>query len=38
LQLARQHGLQVLLILRTDDGFEERMTDGFQQFLATPSQ
>jgi FAD:protein FMN transferase len=38
LQLARQHGLEVLLILRTDDGFAEQMTDGFQQFLATPSQ
>ena len=35
LQLAQDHSLDVLLILRTDQGFEERMTDGFSRFLQT---
>ncbi len=35
LQLAEEHSLDVLLILRTDQGFEERMTDGFSRFLLT---
>lgn len=35
LQWAQDHSLDVLLILRTDQGFEERMTDGFSRFLQT---
>jgi FAD:protein FMN transferase len=35
LQLAQDHSLDVFLILRTDQGFEERMTDGFSRFLQT---
>jgi thiamine biosynthesis lipoprotein len=35
LRLAREQGLEVLLILRKRDGFEEQMTDGFRQFLRT---
>ncbi|TVS20562.1 MAG: FAD:protein FMN transferase [Planctomycetaceae bacterium] len=35
LQLAQDHSLDVLLILRTEQGFEERMTDGFSRFLQT---
>ena len=37
LRLARQHSLDVLLILRTEEGFQEQMTDGFQRFLRTSS-
>lgn len=38
LRLAREHGLEVLLITRKQDGFEEQMTDGFRQFLRTKNE
>jgi FAD:protein FMN transferase len=33
MRLAREHSLDVLLIVRTDKGFEEQMTDGFRRFF-----
>ncbi len=32
-RLAREHDLQVLLILRTEEGFEDRMAGGFERHL-----
>jgi FAD:protein FMN transferase len=33
MRLAREQSLDVLLIVRTEKGFEEQMTDGFERFF-----